>query len=112
MVTMPDPKSNRPEQHAASDMPSGLLAEVRLLNDDQTTMEFVVHVLEEVFGKDRESATRVMLETHSEGFGVCGIYPYDIAEAKVTEVLSFARRHGHPLRCVLEPSISIARNGE
>ena len=93
-------------------MPSGLLAEVRLLNDDQTTMEFVVQVLEEVFGKDRETATRIMLEAHSEGFGVCGIYPYDIAEAKVTEVLSFARRHGHPLQCVLERSSSTARNGE
>jgi ATP-dependent Clp protease adaptor protein ClpS len=112
MVTMRDHKSNRPEQYAASDMPSGLLAEVRLLNDDQTTMEFVVQVLEEVFGKDRETATRIMLEAHSEGFGVCGIYPYDIAEAKVTEVLSFARRYGHPLQCVLERSSSTARNGE
>jgi ATP-dependent Clp protease adaptor protein ClpS len=112
MVTMRDHKSNGPEQHAASDMPSGLLAEVRLLNDDQTTMEFVVQVLEDVFGKDRETATRIMLEAHSEGFGVCGIYPYDIAEAKVTEVLSFTRRHGHPLQCVLERSSSTARNGE
>jgi ATP-dependent Clp protease adapter protein ClpS len=82
------------------------------LNDDQTTMEFVVQVLEAVFGKDRETATRIMLEAHSEGFGVCGIYPYDIAEAKVTEVLSFARRHGHPLQCVLERSSSTVRNGE
>jgi ATP-dependent Clp protease adaptor protein ClpS len=112
MATMPDHKSNRPEQHTTSDMPSGLLAEVRLLNDDQTTMEFVVQVLEEVFGKDRETATRIMLETHSEGFGICGIYPYDIAEAKVTEVLSFARQHGHPLQCVLERSSSSARNRE
>jgi ATP-dependent Clp protease adaptor protein ClpS len=95
---MRDHKLTRPEQHAASDMPSGLLAEVRLLNDDQTTMEFVVKVLEEVFGKDRETASRIMLEIHSEGFGVCGIYPHDIAEAKVTEVLSFARRHLHPLQ--------------
>jgi ATP-dependent Clp protease adapter protein ClpS len=77
----------------------------RLLNDDQTTMEFVVRVLEEIFGKDRETATRIMLEAHSEGFGACGIYPYDIAEAKVTEVLSFARRHVHPLQCVLERSL-------
>jgi ATP-dependent Clp protease adaptor protein ClpS len=112
MVTMRNHKSNRPEQHTAPDMRSGLLAEVRLLNDDQTTMEFVVLVLEEVFGKDRETATRIMLEAHSEGSGVCGIYPYDIAEAKVTEVLSFARRHGHPLQCVLERSSSTARNGE
>jgi ATP-dependent Clp protease adapter protein ClpS len=96
----------------ASDAPSGLLAEVRLLNDDQTTMEFVVQVLEGVFCKDRETATRIMLEIHREGFGVCGIYPYDIAGAKVTEVLSLARRDGHPLQCVLERSSSIARNDE
>jgi ATP-dependent Clp protease adaptor protein ClpS len=105
MVTMREHKSNRPEQHAASDVLSELLAEVRLLNDDQTTMEFVVHVLEKVLGKDRETATRIMLEAHNEGFGVCGIYPCDIAEAKVTEVISFASRHGHPLQCVLERSI-------
>jgi ATP-dependent Clp protease adaptor protein ClpS len=112
MATMRDHKSNRPEQHTASDTPSGLLAEVRLLNDDQTTMEFVVQVLEEIFGKDRETATRIMLETHREGFGICGIYSYDIAEAKVTEVPSFARRHGHALQCVLERSSSTARNGQ
>jgi ATP-dependent Clp protease adaptor protein ClpS len=108
MATM----SNSPEQHAASDTPSGLLAEVRLLNDDQTTMEFVVQVLEEIFDKDRETATRIMLETHREGSGVCGIYPCDIAEAKVTEVLSFAHRHGYPLQCVLQRSSSTARNGQ
>jgi ATP-dependent Clp protease adaptor protein ClpS len=111
MATMRDHKSNRPEQHTVSNTPSGLLAEVRLLNDDQTTMEFVVQVLEEIFGKDRETATRIMLETHREGFGICGIYPYDIAETKVTEVLSFARRHGHALQCVLERSSSTASNG-
>jgi ATP-dependent Clp protease adaptor protein ClpS len=112
MVKMRDHKSNGPEQHVASDMPSGLLAKVRLLNDDRTTMEFVVQVLEEVFGKDREAAMRIMLEVHSEGFGVCGIYPYDVAEAKVAEVLGFARRHGHPLQCVLERRSSTAPNGE
>jgi ATP-dependent Clp protease adaptor protein ClpS len=109
MVMKRDHTSSRPEHHAVSDTPSGLLAEVRLLNDDQTTMEFVVQVLKKVFGKDRQTAMRIMLETHREGFGVCGIYPYDIAEAKVTEVLSLARRDGHPLQCVLERS-SIARN--
>jgi ATP-dependent Clp protease adaptor protein ClpS len=75
-------------------------------------MEFVVLVLEQVFDKDRETATRIMLEVHSEGFGVCGIFPYDIAEAKLTKVLSFARRDGQPLQCVLERSSSTARNGE
>ena len=112
MAMMCDHKSNRPEQHTASDTPSGLLAEVRLLNDDQTTMEFVVQVLEEIFGNDRETATRIMLETHREGFGICGIFPYDIAVARVTEVLNFARRHGHALQCVLVRSSSIARNGQ
>jgi ATP-dependent Clp protease adaptor protein ClpS len=109
---MPDHKSNRPEQYTDPDTPSGLLAEVRLLNDDQTTMEFVVRVLEELFGKDHETAIRIMLETHREGFGICGIYPCDIAEAKVTEVLGFAHRHGHPLQCVLERSSSTAPNEE
>jgi len=75
-------------------------------------MEFVVLVLEQVFDKDRETATRIMLEVHSEGFGVCGIFPYDIAEAKLTKVLSFACRDGQPLQCVLKRSSSTARNGE
>jgi ATP-dependent Clp protease adapter protein ClpS len=95
-----------PEQQTVSDKPSGLLAEVRLLNDDYTPMEFVVHVLERVFGKDRETATRIMLEIHGEGVGICGIYPCDVADAKVTEVLNLAREHQHPLLCVLERSSS------
>jgi len=107
-----DPKSNRPEQHTASGAPSGLLAEVRLLNDDQTPMEFVVWVLEEVFGKDRDGATRIMLETHNYGVGICGTYPYDMADAKVAEVLDLARRHQHPLQCVLQRSSSAARHRE
>jgi len=74
-------------------------------------MEFVVQVLEEMFGKDHETATRIMLETHREGFGVCGIYPYDIAEAKVSEVLGFARRHGHPLQCVLKGELICRAEG-
>jgi ATP-dependent Clp protease adaptor protein ClpS len=84
----------------------GLLAEVRLLNDDYTPMEFVVHVLERVFGKDRETATRIMLEIHNEGVGACGIYPHHVADAKMTEVLDLARQHQHPLQCVLEQSSS------
>jgi ATP-dependent Clp protease adapter protein ClpS len=89
-----------------ADNPAGLLAEVRLLNDDFTPMEFVVHVLEHMFGKDRETATRIMLEIHKEGVGTCGIYPHDVANAKVTEVLDFARQHQHPLQCVLRQSSS------
>jgi len=112
MATMRDDKPNRPGQQTPSDTPSGLLAEVRLLNDDYTPMEFVIQILEGVFGKDRETATRIMLEVHNEGYGACGIYPYDIADAKVTEVINFARRREHPLQCVLEPSSPTARNGE
>src|SRR6202043_2927334 len=62
-------------------------AKVLLLNDDYTPMEFVVHVLERVFEKDRETAARTMLHIHDKGVGLCGTYPYDVAEAKVTEVL-------------------------
>jgi ATP-dependent Clp protease adapter protein ClpS len=111
MVTKRDDNSNRPGPQSASDAPSALLAEVRLLNDDHTPMEFVVHVLEWIFGKDRETATRIMLEAHNAGYGICGIYPYDIADAKVTEAINFARQHEHPLQCVLERSSSAAQNG-
>jgi ATP-dependent Clp protease adapter protein ClpS len=91
-----------PGPQTISDTPSGLLAEVRLLNDDYTPMEFVVHVLEREFDKDHETAARIMFEIHNEGIGTCGVYPYDVADAKVKEVLDFARQHQHPLQCVLE----------
>ena len=96
-----------PAQQTVSDKASGLLAEVRLLNDDYTPMEFVVNVLECVFDKDRETASRIMFEIHYDGVATCGIYPYDAADAKVREVLDFARKHQHPLQCVLERSSSI-----
>lgn len=78
------------------------LYRVLLLNDDYTPMEFVVHVLERFFNKDREGATRVMLHVHHHGVGECGIYTYEIAETKVTQVMDFARKHQHPLQCVME----------
>jgi ATP-dependent Clp protease adaptor protein ClpS len=112
MAMMHDDNSDKPGQPTAPDTSPGALAEVRILNDDVTTMEFVVEILERVFDKDREGAIRIMLETHREGFGVCGIYPYDIAEAKVAEVLDAAREHEYPFQCVLERSSSIARDGE
>jgi serine-type D-Ala-D-Ala carboxypeptidase/endopeptidase len=90
------------EHHSVSDIASGLLSEVRLLNDDYTPMEFVVFVLEWVFGKDRETATRIMLEIDKMGAGACGIYPHHLADAKVTEVSDLARQHNHPLQCVRE----------
>ena len=79
---------------------------VLLLNDDLTPMEFVVHVLEEIFGKDHETATEIMLHTHNEGIGGCGTYPLAEAEAKAKEVEALAREHQHPLRCVVEAAQS------
>ena len=70
---------------------------VLLLNDDYTPMEFVVHVLERFFNKDREAATRIMLHVHHHGIGECGVYTYEIADTKVTQVMDFARKHQHPL---------------
>jgi ATP-dependent Clp protease adaptor protein ClpS len=89
------------------DRAPGLLAEVRLLNDDYTPMEFVVHVLERMFDKDYETAVRIMFEIHETGIGTCGIYPFDAGEAKVTEVLGFAREHQHPLHCILARIFSV-----
>lgn len=75
---------------------------VLMLNDDYTPMEFVVDVLEHIFGMDRTSATRVMLEVHTRGKGVCGVYTYEIAETKVAQVTGYARQHQHPLLCTME----------
>ncbi|MGQ0663701.1 MAG: ATP-dependent Clp protease adapter ClpS [Pseudomonadota bacterium] len=75
---------------------------VLMLNDDYTPMEFVVHVLERFFNKTREDATQVMLHVHRRGVGVCGVFTYEVAETKVTQVTDFARRNQHPLRCTLE----------
>lgn len=75
---------------------------VMLLNDDFTPMEFVVLVLQKFFAMTRERATQVMLKVHREGIGVCGVYPLDIANTKVQQVAAFARRHQHPLQCVME----------
>ena len=73
-----------------------------MLNDDYTPMEFVVHVLEQFFGKNREEATQIMLHVHRRGVGICGVYTYEVAETKVTQVVDYARRHQHPLQCTLE----------
>lgn len=75
---------------------------VFLLNDDFTPMEFVVTLLEKLFGMDREKATRIMLQVHSQGKGVCGIYTYEVAETKVAQVSEYAQRHQHPLMCSME----------
>ncbi|MBW8270659.1 ATP-dependent Clp protease adapter ClpS [Caldovatus aquaticus] len=75
---------------------------VLMLNDDYTPMEFVVHVLERFFQKSREEATRIMLHVHRRGVGVCGVYTYEVAETKVTQVMDLARQNQHPLQCTIE----------
>ncbi|MEM8795220.1 MAG: ATP-dependent Clp protease adapter ClpS [Pseudomonadota bacterium] len=78
------------------------LYRVLLLNDDYTPMEFVVHVLERFFQKSREEATQIMLHVHNSGVGQCGVFTYEVAETKVTQVMDFARKNQHPLQCVME----------
>ncbi|MBS0300048.1 MAG: ATP-dependent Clp protease adapter ClpS [Proteobacteria bacterium] len=78
------------------------LYKILLLNDDFTPMEFVIEVLKLFFSMSQEQATRIMLKVHTEGVGVCGIYPSDIASTKVKQVVEFARKNEHPLRCVME----------
>ena len=80
------------------------LYQVVLLNDDYTPMEFVVDVLERIFMLDRTRATRIMLEVHTRGKGVCGVFTFEIAETKVAQVMSYARQHQHPLLCTMEES--------
>ena len=91
VITKVKPKTKRPN-----------LYRVLILNDDYTPMEFVVHVLEKFFQKDVESATKIMLHVHHHGIGECGVFTYEIAETKVTQVMDFARKHQHPLQCVME----------
>jgi len=91
VVTKTDTKTKKPAMY-----------KVLLLNDDYTPMEFVVHVLERFFRKAHEDATQIMLHVHQRGVGICGVYPFDVAETKVTQVIEFARRHQHPLQCTME----------
>src|ERR1043165_5890037 len=91
VITKTKPRTQRPN-----------LYRVLLLNDDYTPMEFVVLVLQDVFNKSREDATRIMLHVHTKGVGECGVYPYEVAETKVTRVMDTARKNQHPLQCVME----------
>ena len=91
VITKVKPKTKRPN-----------LYRVLILNDDYTPMEFVVLVLERFFQKDVEAATTIMLHVHHHGIGECGVFTYEIAETKVTQVMDFARKHQHPLQCVME----------
>jgi ATP-dependent Clp protease adaptor protein ClpS len=78
------------------------LFQVVLINDDYTPMEFVVEILQRIFGMDRNKATRVMLEVHTKGKGICGVFTFEIAETKVAQVIGYARQHQHPLMATLE----------
>lgn len=78
------------------------LYKVLMLNDDYTPMEFVVHVLEQIFGMGQEEATRIMLHVHQRGVGICGVFTYEVAETKVAQVIDYARQNQHPLQCTLE----------
>jgi ATP-dependent Clp protease adaptor protein ClpS len=78
------------------------LYKVLLLNDDYTPMDFVIHILEKIFGKTQEDAVEIMLHVHRHGVGICGLFTFEVAETKVTQVIEFARRHQHPLQCTME----------
>jgi len=77
---------------------------VVLINDDYTPMEFVVDILETVFSMQRTRATQVMLEVHTQGKGICGVFNFEIAETKVAQVIAIAQQHQHPLLCTMEES--------
>ncbi len=91
VVAKPRPKTRKPTMY-----------KVLMLNDDYTPMEFVVHVLERFFQKSREQATQIMLHVHRRGVGVCGVYTYEVAETKVTQVMDLARQNQPPLQCTIE----------
>lgn len=78
------------------------LYKVLLMNDDFTPMDFVVHVLEKFFNKDAQEATEIMMNVHSHGIGLCGVYTYEIAETKVMQVVEYSRKREHPLQCIME----------
>jgi len=91
VVTKSKPKTKKPSMY-----------KVLLLNDDYTPMEFVVLILERFFNKNTEEATQIMLHVHRRGVGICGVYTYEVAETKVTQVVDLARRNQHPLQCTME----------
>ena len=91
IITKTKPKTKKPSMY-----------KVLLLNDDYTPMEFVVVVLMRFFGMSDQQATEIMLHVHRRGVGICGIYPYEVAETKVNQVVDFARRNEHPLQCTME----------
>jgi len=91
VIVQTKPKAKKPSMY-----------KVIMLNDDYTPMEFVIMVLERFFNKNHEEATQIMLHVHQKGVGVCGVYTYEVAETKVTQVMDLAQQHQHPLQCTLE----------
>ena len=91
LVLKARPKTQKPSMY-----------KVLLLNDDYTPMEFVVHVLENIFKKTHQEATEIMLHIHRRGVGICGVFTYEIAETKVAQVMDFARTNEQPLQCTME----------
>ncbi len=91
VITRAKPKTRKPS-----------LYKVLILNDDYTPMEFVVHIIQQFFNKTSEEATEIMLHVHQNGVGICGVFTYEVAETKVTQVVDFARQNQHPLQCTME----------
>lgn len=91
LLLKPKPKTKKPSMY-----------KVLLLNDDYTPMEFVVHILERFFGKNKQEATDIMLHVHRRGVGICGIFTYEVAETKVAQVMDYARSQEQPLQCTME----------
>ena len=87
----PKPKSKKPNMY-----------KVILLNDDYTPMDFVIHILEKFFSKNRAESTEIMLHVHRRGIGICGVFTFEIAETKVAQVMDYARKHEQPLQCTME----------
>ena len=111
---MKDPGDNNDDKNGSGNTGTGIVTKTRpktkkpslykvlLLNDDYTPQEFVVHVVEKFFNKSQEVAFQIMMHVHHNGVGECGIFTYEVAETKVTQVMDFARKHQHPLQCVME----------
>lgn len=91
LLLKPRPKTKKPSMY-----------KVLILNDDYTPMEFVVHILERFFNKNRQEATDIMLHVHRRGVGICGVFTYEVAETKVQQVMDFARANEQPLQCTME----------
>ena len=91
VITKTKPKTKKPNMY-----------QVLLLNDDYTPMEFVIYILERFFNKSKEEATTIMLHVHKKGVGVCGVFSYEVAESKVSQVMDFCLKNEQPLQCILE----------